>query len=165
MTLQLKMSLSDVLSTWRSKYDGRARRTSCDTTTRSVPLMMTCPGRHEREVTHEDRLALDLARAVVDELGGDEHGRRVVHVLVLALLDGVLGRLEPVVPEREGHSSVKSSIGLISSKISSSPDCSGTSFTPASCAASTRERQRSLPSSQSQRIGLQGEEVGTQEVL
>ena len=65
------------------------------------------PGGHEREVTHEDRLALDLARAVVDELGRHEHRGRVVHVLVLALLDGVLGRLEPVVPEREGHGSGK----------------------------------------------------------
>src|ERR1017187_6019734 len=44
---------------------------------------------------------------------------------------------------------VKSSIGLISSKISSRPDCSGTSLTPAWRAASTRARQRSLPSSQS----------------
>ena len=30
-----------------------------------------------------------------------------MHVLVLALLHGVLGRLEPVVPEREGHGSRK----------------------------------------------------------
>jgi hypothetical protein len=58
---------------------------------------------HEREVAHEDGLALDLARAVVDELRRDEHRGGVGHVLVLALLDGVLGRLEPVVAEREGH--------------------------------------------------------------
>ena len=62
-------------------------------------------GRHEREVAHEDGLALDLAGAVVDELRRHEHGGGVRHVLVLALLDGVLGRLEPVVAERQGHGS------------------------------------------------------------
>src|SRR5258705_3791968 len=36
------MSLSEVLSTWRSKYTP-GDRTSCDTTTRSVPLMMKVP--------------------------------------------------------------------------------------------------------------------------
>src|SRR6516225_1186634 len=44
---------------------------------------------------------------------------------------------------------VKSSIGLISSKISSSPDCSGTSLSPAFLAVSMRPSQRSFPSSQS----------------
>ena len=58
---------------------------------------------HEGEVAHEHRLALDLAGVVVGELGRDEHRGRVGHVLVLALLDGVLRRLEPVVPERQGH--------------------------------------------------------------
>src|SRR5579875_1466703 len=43
----------------------------------------------------------------------------------------------------------KSSIGLISSKISSSPDCSGTSLRPAARASSTRAFHLSLPSSQS----------------
>src|SRR5579875_4060779 len=43
----------------------------------------------------------------------------------------------------------KSSMGLISSKISSSPDCSGTSLRPAAFAASTRPFHLSLPSSQS----------------
>ena len=43
----------------------------------------------------------------------------------------------------------KSSIGLISSKISSSPDCSGTSLRPAALAASTRFFHFSLPNSQS----------------
>src|ERR1700729_4222365 len=36
------MSLSEVLSTWRSKYTP-GERTSWDTTTRSVPLMMNVP--------------------------------------------------------------------------------------------------------------------------
>src|SRR6478609_6429574 len=43
----------------------------------------------------------------------------------------------------------KSSIGEISSKISSRPERSGTSVRPASLAAATRACQRSLPSSQS----------------
>src|SRR5690349_8603664 len=43
----------------------------------------------------------------------------------------------------------KSSIGEISSKISSRPERSGTSVRPASWAAATRACQRSLPSSQS----------------
>src|SRR5216683_3753700 len=43
----------------------------------------------------------------------------------------------------------KSSMGLISSKISSRPDCSGTSLRPDSFAASTRAFHLSLPSSQS----------------
>ena len=60
-------------------------------------------GRHEREVAHEHRLALDLARGVVNELRRHEHRRGVRHVLVLALLRGVLGRLEPVITERERH--------------------------------------------------------------
>src|SRR5512139_770991 len=43
----------------------------------------------------------------------------------------------------------KSSMGLISSKISSKPDVWGTSVRPAASAASTRAFQASLPSSQS----------------
>src|SRR5215813_4272019 len=43
----------------------------------------------------------------------------------------------------------KSSMGLISSKISSRPDCSGTSLRPASMASAIRACHRSLPSSQS----------------
>ena len=58
---------------------------------------------HEREVAHEDRLGLDLAGLVVHELGGDEQRRGVGEVLVRALLDGVLRRLEPVVAERQRH--------------------------------------------------------------
>jgi hypothetical protein len=43
----------------------------------------------------------------------------------------------------------KSSIGEISSKISSSPDVEGTSWRPAADAAATRDCQASLPRSQS----------------
>ena len=58
---------------------------------------------HQREVAHEDRLALDLAGLVVHELGGDEQRRGVRDVAVLALVDGVLRRLEAVVAERQRH--------------------------------------------------------------
>lgn len=55
---------------------------------------------------------------------------------------------------------LKSSIGEISSKMSSSPERSGTSSRPAARASATRSCQRSLPRSQSKALGLQGEEVG-----
>ena len=42
MILATKMSLSEVLSSWRSKYTP-GERTSWDTTTRSVPLTMKVP--------------------------------------------------------------------------------------------------------------------------
>nr|AHE14888.1 hypothetical protein asmbl_9 [uncultured bacterium] len=59
--------------------------------------------RHDREVAHEHRLALDLAGGVVHELGGDEQRRRVGHVLVLALLEGRLDVLEARVGEGQRH--------------------------------------------------------------
>ncbi|CAB4967503.1 unannotated protein [freshwater metagenome] len=58
---------------------------------------------HHGEVAHEHRLALDLTGGVVRELGRDEQRRRVRHVLVLALLHGVLGGLEAVVAEAQRH--------------------------------------------------------------
>jgi hypothetical protein len=58
---------------------------------------------HHGEVAHEDGLGLDLAGGVVRELRRDEQRSRVGHVLVLALLHGVLGRLEPVVAEAQRH--------------------------------------------------------------
>lgn len=58
---------------------------------------------HEREVAHEDRLRLDLSGLVVRELGGDEQRSRVREVALLALVDGVLRRLETVVAEGQRH--------------------------------------------------------------
>jgi len=58
---------------------------------------------HEREVAHEDRLALDLAGRVVHELGGDEQGRGVGLVALLAVLDRVLDLFEAVVTEAQRH--------------------------------------------------------------
>ena len=56
---------------------------------------------------------------------------------------------------------VKSSIGLISSKISSRPDCSGRSLRLFSFSASIRSRQRSLPSSQSNESVCRARRLGT----
>ena len=56
---------------------------------------------------------------------------------------------------------VKSSIGLISSKISSRPDCSGRFLCPAFFSASSRARQRSLPSSQSKDSVCRARRLGT----
>ena len=58
---------------------------------------------HHREVTHEHRLALDLAGVVVDELGRDEQRSRVGHVLVFALVDRRLDFVEAGVGERQRH--------------------------------------------------------------
>ncbi len=58
---------------------------------------------HEREVTHEHRLGLDLTGVGVHELRRHEQRGGVGHVPLLALLDRVLLLLEPVVAEREGH--------------------------------------------------------------
>src|SRR5215469_4369227 len=56
---------------------------------------------------------------------------------------------------------VKSSMGLISSKISSRPDCSGMFVCPAAFSASIRPRQRSLPRSQSNESVCRASRLGT----
>ena len=56
---------------------------------------------HHREVAHEDRLALDLAGGVVDELRGDEQRRRVGLVLLLAVVDGCLDLVEARIGEAQ----------------------------------------------------------------
>ena len=56
--------------------------------------------RHDREVAHEHRLLFDLAGVAVHEPGAHENGRRVGHVLFLALLDGELGGRTQVLVER-----------------------------------------------------------------
>ena len=58
---------------------------------------------HEREVAHEDRLALDLTGVVVGELRRDVERSGVGEVLLLALIDGVLGVVEDRVLEGERH--------------------------------------------------------------
>jgi hypothetical protein len=59
------------------------------------------PVGHHREVPHEDRLLLDLARGRVHEPGGHEERPRVGHVALAALVLGVLRRVEDVIGELE----------------------------------------------------------------
>ncbi len=54
---------------------------------------------HHGELAHEDGGGLDLAGLLVDELRLHVEPRRVGHVLVLAVVHGVLDVLEPEVPE------------------------------------------------------------------
>ncbi len=63
-------------------------RTSCVTTTRSVPLMTNVPALgHPREVAHEDGLLADLARLAVDERDGDRQRASVGEILLATLLE------------------------------------------------------------------------------
>src|SRR6204780_2412259 len=143
------MSLSEVLSTWRSKYTP-GERTSWDTTTRSGPLMMNVPlgdisGKAPmKTVWLLISPVLLLMNSAVTNIGAE-----YVMSLSLHSSEEYLGGSNrwsrndrDMVPE-------KSSIGLISSKISSRPDCSDKSLRPASFAAVIRACHLSLPSSQS----------------
>src|SRR5215469_4083553 len=143
------MSLSEVLSTWRSKYTP-GDRTSCDTTTRSVPLMMKVPltdmsGKSPMNTVWllispvELLMNSAVTNMGAEYLGGSNRWSR---------------NESDIVP-------VKSSIGLISSKISSRPDCSGRFLCPAFFSASSRARQRSLPSSQSNDSVCRARRLGT----
>ncbi len=58
---------------------------------------------HDREVTHEHRLALDLASRVVGELRRHEQRGAVGEILLLALLNGRLHFVEAWRRERERH--------------------------------------------------------------
>ena len=143
------MSLSLVLSTCRSKYTP-GERTSWLTTTRSVPLMMNVPLRDMSGKSPMKTVWLLISPVVllmnsaVTNIGAE-------YVMSLSLHSsseyfGGSNRWSrndrDIVPE-------KSSIGLISSKISSRPDCSAMSLRPASLAAWIRAFHFSLPSSQS----------------
>src|SRR5262249_44114922 len=143
------MSLSLVLSTCRSKYTP-GERTSWLTTTRSVPLMMKVPLRDMSGKSPMNTVWLLISPVVllmnsaVTNIGAE-------YVMSLSLHSSAeyLGGSKrwsrndrDIVPE-------KSSIGLISSNISSRPDCSAISLRPASWAAEIRAFHFSLPSSQS----------------
>ena len=97
------MSLSDVLSGRALEVDARAAdQLGDDDALGAVDDEGAALG-HEREVAHEDRLALDLTGGVVHELRGDEQRRGVGLVPLLAVLDGVLDLLEAVVAEAQRH--------------------------------------------------------------
>src|SRR6201996_4465833 len=143
------MSLSLVLSTCRSKYTP-GERTSWLTTTRSVPLMMNVPLRDMSGKSPMKTVWL-LISPVVLLMNSAVTNMGAEYVMSLSLHSSAeyFGGSKrwsrndrDIVPE-------KSSIGLISSKISSSPHCSGTSLRPASLAAWIRAFHLSLPSSQS----------------
>src|SRR6202161_4074473 len=155
------MSLSEVLSTWRSKY-APGEGTSWETTTRSVPLMMNVPLADIRGKSPMKTVWL-LISPVVLLMNSAVTNMGAEYVMSLSLHSSAeyLGGSNRWSRNERDMVPVKSSIGLISSKISSRPDCSGTSFTPASCAASTRERQRSLPSSQSNESVCRARRSGT----
>src|ERR1700733_10930502 len=143
------MSLSLVLSTWRSKYTP-GERTSWLTTTRSVPLMMNVPLADMSGKSPMNTVWLLISPVVllmnsaVTNIGAENVMSLSLHSSAEYL--GGSNRWSrnerDIVPE-------KSSIGLISSKISSRPDCSGTSLRPASLASLMRACHFSLPSSQS----------------
>src|SRR6266567_44314 len=143
------MSLSEVLATCRSKYTP-GERTSWLTTTRSVPLMMKVPLADISGKSPMNTVWLLISPVVllmnsaVTNIGAE-------YVMSLSLHSSAeyLGGSKrwsrndrDMVPE-------KSSIGLISSKISSRPDCSAMSLRPASLATLIRACHLSLPSSQS----------------
>src|ERR1700683_4955704 len=124
------MSLSLVLSTWRAKY-ARGERTIWLTTTRSVPLMMNVPLRDMSGKSPMNTVWLLISPVVllinsaVTNIGAE-------YVMSLSLHSsseyfGGSNRWSrndrDIVPE-------KSSIGLISSKISSRPDCPASLLLP-----------------------------------
>src|ERR1700761_9113724 len=143
------MSLSEVLSTWRSKYTP-GERTSWETTTRSVPLMMKVPLADIRGKSPMKTVWL-LISPVVLLMNSAVTNMGAEYVMSLSLHSSAeyLGGSNRWSRNERDMVPEKSSIGLISSKISSSPDCSGTSLRPAALAASTRFFHLSLPSSQS----------------
>jgi hypothetical protein len=82
-----------------SKYTP-GERTSCDTTTRSVPLMMNVPlsvitGKSPMKTVWD----LIVPSSLLRNSAVTNSGARVGVVLLLALLDGVLRVLEAVVQE------------------------------------------------------------------
>src|SRR6266481_2114566 len=155
------MSLSEVLSTWRSKYTP-GDRTSWDTTTRSVPLMMKVPfadisGKSPMNTVWLLISPVELLmNSAVTNMGAEN-----VMSLSLHSSEEYLGGSNRWSRNESDMVPVKSSIGLISSKISSSPDWSGRFLCPAFISASSRARQRSLPSSQSNDSVCKARRLGT----
>src|SRR6516162_7651278 len=155
------MSLSLVLSTCRSKYTP-GDRTSWLTTTRSVPLMMKVPLADMSGKSPMNTVWLLISPVVllmnsaVTNIGAENVMSLSLHSSAEYL--GGSNRWsrndKDIVPE-------KSSIGLISSKISSRPDCSGTSLRPTALASSTRACHLSLPSSQSNESVCSSRRPGT----
>src|SRR3984957_7506852 len=155
------MSLSLVLSTWRSKYTP-GERTSWETPTRSVPLMMNVPladmsGKSPMKTVWLLISPVELLmNSAVTNMGAEK-------VMSLSLHSSAeyLGGSNRWSRNESDMVPVKSSMGLISSKISSRPDCSGRSLCPSAFSDSMRERHRSLPSSQSKESVWRARSPGT----
>src|SRR6201985_3470413 len=143
------MSLSLVLSTWRSKYtpgDG----TSWLTTTRSVPLMMNVPLRDMSGKSPMNTVWLLISPVVLLMNSAVTNiGAEYVMSLSLHSSSEYFGGSNRWSRNDRDIGPENSEIGLISTKISSSPDCSAMFLLPASLAAWIRAFHFSLPSSQS----------------
>jgi hypothetical protein len=115
------MSLSSALSRGLLEVDARGtHQLGDDDTLGAVDDEGALVG-HQREVAHEDRLRLDLAGLVVEELRGDEQRLRVGQVLLRHCSSVYLGSSKRWSRNDSDICPLKSSIGLISSKISSRP--------------------------------------------
>src|SRR5215475_7359476 len=155
------MSLSEVLSTCRSKYTP-GERTSCDTTTRSVPLMMNVPfgdmsGKSPMNTVWLLISPVELLmNSAVTNMGAEK-------VMSFSLHSSAeyLGGSNRWSRNESDIVPVKSSIGLISSKISSRPDCSGRSLRPSECSFSILVCHFSLPSNQSNDSVCSARRLGT----
>ncbi len=122
MTFDVKMSRSEVLSSERSKYTP-GERTSWETTTRSVPLMMNVPlgdisGKSPMNTVCDLISPVSLLmNSAVTNRGAEYVKSRILHSSMVFFGSSNLGSENDsdIVPE-------KSSIGLISSRISCRPD-------------------------------------------
>src|SRR4051794_21488660 len=137
-------------------------RTSCETTTRSVPLITNVPlsvimGKSPMKTV------CDLISPVVLLVNSAVTNSGAAYVMSLSLhssTEYLVGskrwsrKLSDIDPE-------KSSMGEISSKISSRPDRVETSSRPASTASLTRDCQSSLPTSQSNEETCRSSRLGT----
>ena len=156
----VKMSLSLVLSTERSKYTP-GERTSCETTTRSVPLMMKVPllvmsGKSPMNTVWLLISPVSLlVNSAVTNSGAAYVKSRSLHSSIeyFAGSKRWSRKVRDIDPE-------KSSIGEISSKISSRPEVVGTSR-PAACCAATRSFHAWLPTSQSKLSVCSARRFGT----
>ena len=116
--------------------------------------MMNVPlRRHDREVTHEHRLALDLASRVVGELRRHEQRGAVGEVLLLALLDGGLDLVESRCRERQRHGAREVLNGTDFIEDLSQPASRVRVVRPPIC-------PRLVTDQPVERLGLNGKEVG-----
>ena len=122
MSLAVKTSLSDVLSRTRSKY-APGERTSCDTTTRSVPLMTKVP-RSVMSGKSPMKTVWLLISPVVMFMNSAVTKRGAAKVMSFSRHSSTeyLGGSKRWSRNDRDIVSEKSSMGLISSKISARPD-------------------------------------------